>query len=154
MKSVLDRLPRDAHYHYGFATIAKEEFYETGAYYLDLWPVSGLFLVVFSPTTASEITQENPRLAMERPSLISRFMKPIAGGPNLFDLPEREWKQWRTVFNKGFQSERIMSLVPDIVHETETFAKTLRKIAAKGELVQLDPIVLRFVIDVIGKTIL
>lgn len=34
LKSVLDRLPSGAHYQYGFATIAREKFHETGAFYM------------------------------------------------------------------------------------------------------------------------
>lgn len=69
-KSVLDRLPKGAHYQYGFATIARECFTETGAFYMDLWPMSGLFLTVVSPKIGVEITQTNPKLTSERPQLL------------------------------------------------------------------------------------
>jgi cytochrome P450 len=152
LKSVLDRLPKDAHYQYGFATIAREVFYDTGAFYMDLWPMSGLFLTVVSPKIGVEITQTNPKLTSERPRLLRRFMKPITGGLTIFDLDEKEWKPWRAVFNKGFQSDRMYSLVPSMVQETQVFAGTLRGLAKKGIICSLDPIILRFMIDIIGKT--
>ncbi|KAH8698046.1 sterigmatocystin biosynthesis P450 monooxygenase StcS [Phaeosphaeriaceae sp. PMI808] len=154
LKSVLDRLPSDAHYQYGFATIARESFYETGAFYMDLWPMSGLFLTVVSPAIGVEITQTNPKLTSERPYLLRRFLKPITGGLTIFDLPEKDWKPWRAVFNKGFHSERMYSLVPSMVEEVQVFARTLRGLAEKGEVCFLDPITLRFMIDMIGKTAL
>ena len=154
LKTFLDRLPKGAHYQYGFATIAREEFNHTGAFYMDLWPMSGLFLTVVSPKIGVEITQGNPRLTSERPLLLRRFLKPITGGLTIFDLGEKEWKPWRAAFNKGFQTEHIMSLVPNMVEETMVYADTLKDLAAKGEMCQLDPITLRFTIDMIGRTIL
>lgn len=121
---------------------------------MDLWPMSGLFLTVVSPKVGVEITQENPLLTSERPFLLRRFLKPITGGLTIFDLPEKEWKPWRVVFNKGFHGDRIMSLVPGIVEETLVYAATLRDLAKKDEMCYLDLITLRYTIDMIGKTIL
>jgi cytochrome P450 len=154
LKSVLDRLPKNAHYEYAFATIAREEFLANGAFYMDLWPMSGLFFNVVSPQIATQITQGNPPLTNDRPRLLRRFMKPFTGGLTIFDLDEAEWKPWRAVFNKGFHGDRIMSLVPSMVEETIVYAETLKGLAEKGEMCFLDPLTLRFAIDVIGKMIL
>jgi cytochrome P450 len=154
LKSFLDRLPTGAHYQYGFATIAREKFHDTGAFYMDLWPMSGLFLAVVSPKIGTEITQSNPRLTSERPRLLRRFLKPMTGGLTIFDLGEKEWRPWRAVFNKGFQNEYIMSIVPSMVEETMVYAETLCGLAAAGTMCFLDPITLRFAIDMIGRTIL
>jgi len=81
-------------------------------------------------------------------------MKPFTGGLTIFDLDEAEWKPWRAVFNKGFHGDRIMSLVPGMVEETKVYAETLKDLAEKGEMCFLDPLTLRFAIDVIGKMIL
>jgi cytochrome P450 len=153
-KSVLDRLPKDAHYQFGFTTIAREEFASEGAFYMDLWPMSGLFLTIVSPKIATEVTQTNPKLNCDRPKLLRRFLKPITGGPTLFDLDEKDWKPWRAVFNKGFHSERMYGLVPSMLDEIRVFAEKLRDYAAKDELCFLDPITLRFTIDMIGRTVL
>lgn len=81
-------------------------------------------------------------------------MKPIAGGTTIFDLDEPEWKAWRSIFNKGFQGDRIMALVPSMVEETMTYVKTLRGYADRKEICYLDPVTLRFMIDMIGRTVL
>ena len=91
---------------------------------------------------------------MQRPTLLPRFFRPIYGGPCLFDLPENKWKPWRAVFTKAFNAEHILSLVPGMVDETLIYCQTLEKLAAKGNIVHLDPVTLRFTIDVIGKTVL
>jgi len=116
--------------------------------------MSGLYLVVVSPKAATEITQTNLKLALDRPKLLRRFLKPITGGPTLFDLDEKDWKPWRAVFNKGFDSDHMYSLVPNMVEEVKVFAQTLQNIAVKEELCFLDPTTLRFTIDMIGRTVL
>ena len=137
-----------------FGDIARKHFYNEGVFYLDLWPISGLFLTVISPTTAISVTQMNPNLSSERPALLRRFFRPITRGSNLFDLPEKEWKPWRAVFSKGFNTEHILLLVPGIVKETLIYAENLRSLAQRGEMFYLDAITLRFAMDMIGRTIL
>ena len=72
----------------------------------------------------------------------------------MFDVNEAAWKPWRSVFNKGFHSDHISSLVPDITNEILVYVETLCAAAKKNEMVFLEPITLRFMIDVIGKTVL
>ena len=150
---MIDRLPQNAHYQYAFGDIAREHFPKEGVFYFDPWPVSGLFLVVISPTVANQI-HANPEISMERPTLLPRFFKPICGGPNMFDLREKEWKPWRAVFSRGFSADHVLSLVPGMVDETVVYCETLQSHALKKDMFHLDLTTLRFTIDVIGKTIL
>jgi cytochrome P450 len=99
------------------------------------------------------VTQTNPALHSKRPDFLRKFFKPITGGPSLFDLPEKDWKPWRAVFNRGFQTQRIMSLIPGMVEQTMTYIETLRGLAEKGEMCFLEPPTLRFSIDMIGKNL-
>lgn len=122
-------------------------------FYIDLWPVSGLFLINVSPNVAIQI-HANPEISMERPSLLPRFFKPICGGPSMFDLPEKKWKPWRAIFSRAFSADYVLSLVPDMVDETVVYCETLKSLALKDKMIFLDPTTLRFTIDVIGKTIL
>jgi hypothetical protein len=154
LKGYLDRIPKDAHYQYAFGEIGREHFPETGAYYIDLWPMTGITLLIISPKIGTQVTQTNPRLNCNRPKLLSRFFLPITGGPTMFDVNEAAWKPWRAVFNKGFHSNHINALVPGMLEEILVYAETLRTAARKGDIIFLEPITLRFMIDVIGKTIL
>lgn len=149
----MDALPSGAHYHYAFGEIARQHFTKEGLYYIDLWPLSGLFLITISLDVAVQTTQTST-LACKRPTLLPRFFKPIAGGSNLFDLSEKEWKPWRTVFNKGFSTDHVLSLVPNMTKITSIYCDTLRELAQKGDMFYLDPVTLRFTMDMIGKTIL
>ncbi|KAL8781360.1 MAG: hypothetical protein Q9213_006049 [Squamulea squamosa] len=152
-KAMMDPLPKDAHYELAFGDIFRQYFAKDGAFYIDLWPLSGLYLAVISPTAATQAVQTSA-ISCERPRLLERFFKPIAGGPNLFDLVEKEWRPWRTVFNKGFSTDHIYSLVPGMVDNTRIYCETLRKLAERGDMFLLDPTTLRYTMDLIGTTIL
>lgn len=154
LKGYLDRIPKDAHFQYAFGMIATEHFPETGAYYIDLWPMTGITLVIISPKIGTQLTQTNAQLNCNRPKLLQRFLGPITDGPTMFDVNEAAWKPWRTLFNKGFHSDHINSLVPGIIEDVSVYTEILRTAAKKGEMIFLEPITLRFMIDVIGKTIL
>ena len=86
--------------------------------------------------------------------MLKRFFKPIAGGSNLFDMAEREWRPWRAVFSKGFSTEQVTSLVPHVLRETEVYKEKLRDLVRKKEMFYLDLVTLRFMSDVMGRTIL
>jgi cytochrome P450 len=154
IKTYLDRNPKDAHYQYAFGEIGRDHFIEPGAYYIDLWPMTGMTLIIISPEVGTQVTQTNPRLNCERPKLMPRFFAPITGGRTMFDLPEAAWKPWRAIFTKGFHSDHINSLVPGIVQEVQIYADVLGRLAEKGEVFCLEPVTLRFTIDMIGKTVL
>lgn len=150
----MDALPKDAHYQYMFAEIAREHFQSEGMFYIDLWPASGMMIIVSSPLVAAQVAQTNTKICYERAFMLRRFFKPIAGGPNLFDMAEREWRPWRAIFNKGFSTEQVTSLVPHVLRETEIYKQRLRDLARKEEMFYLDLVTLRFTMDVIGQTIL
>ena len=150
----MDALPANAHYQYMFADIAHEHFQNEGMFYVDLWPASGMMIIVTSPTVATQVAQTNQQLCMDRAAMLKRFFKPIAGGPNLFDMPEQEWRPWRQIFNKGFSTEHINGLVPLVVRETEVYKQRLTQLAQDSRMFYLDLVTLRFTIDIIGQTIL
>jgi cytochrome P450 len=154
LKSASEKLPPGAHYQYIFDDIYLENFQKEGIFYLDAWPMSGLFLAVISPNAAITATQPSQKLALNRPKLLPRFFKPITGGPNLFDMREPEWRPWRAAFIKGFNTEHFLSLIPSMVKETLVYRDTLRELARNGKKFDLDTITLRFTMDFMGQTIL
>ena len=154
LKKFSERLPRGAHFQYMFSDIYLEEFQDGGVFYLDMWPLSPLFQAVVSPTAATTVTQTNPRLATRKPDLLPTFFEPLAGGSNLFEMPESEWRKWRNVFSKGFSAEHFLMLVPGIVQQSRIYVDSLRKHALEGDTFSLDQMTVRFTMDLIGKTIL
>lgn len=153
LKKVQESLPPKAHYQYAFADIWREHFSNEGCFYVDAWPVTGLILINFSPGIAPHVLQAGT-ISLNRPSILPRFFKPIAGGRNLFDLGEKEWRPWRAIFTKGFNTEHISSLIPGMVKETLAYCKILEARAEQGAVFSLDSTTLRFTMDLIGKTVL
>ena len=137
-----------------FADIAREHFQAEGLFYIDLWPASGMMMIVTSPHVAAQAAQTNTKLCFDRASMLKRFFKPIAGGSNLFDMAEREWRPWRGMFNKGFSTEQVTSLVPHVLRETVVYKERLRGLARTKGMFHLDMVTLRFMMDVMGQTIL
>ena len=137
-----------------FADIAHEHFQSEGLFYVDLWPASGMMMIATSPNIAAQVAQTNPGICHDRAFMLTRFFKPIAGGPNLFDMAEKEWRPWRAIFNKGFSTEQVTNLIPHVLKETKVYKEKLRDLAKEKEMFYLDLVTLRFTIDIIGQTIL
>ncbi|TGO36222.1 hypothetical protein BHYA_0132g00310 [Botrytis hyacinthi] len=154
LKKMSRRLSKDAHYQYMFGEIYRDHFESTGVYYMDLWPITGLFMCIHSPTTAISVTQTSTLIAARKFDLLPRFFKPIVGGPCLFDMPEESWRLWRAVFNKAFNNEHFQKLVPGMVKQIEVYKDILREHAKNGDMFYLDTTTLRFTMDLIGKTIM
>ena len=115
-----------------FTEILRGSFSKEGCCYLDLCPFSDPFLMIMSPTLATQATQTATEIACERPPRLDRFFKPLAGGPNLFDLPEKRWKSWRLVFTKGFGADNLASFVPGMIEETlQQHRQTLEEVRPK-----------------------
>ena len=75
-------------------------------------------------------------MSMQRSSLFSRFFKLICGGPNMFDLAEKEREPWRAIFSKAFSADHGLSLVPGMVDETTVYC--LRVLTLKKTMFYLD----------------
>ena len=151
---VKKRVPADLNRFWYIGDIMQDGFAERGAFYLDVWPFSKPMLIVTSPELAQQATVTNPGMATRRPAELAAWFKPFAGGPNLFDLPEQEWKPWRQLFSQGFGPTQNLSLVPSMVEKTVVFRDRLRKYAQTGELFQLEPALLEYTDDLMGRVVL
>jgi cytochrome P450 len=147
-------LPRDVHKTFLFGEVCRRYFPQQGACYIDLWPFASPFLLVTSPALAAQATQTNMALALERPRELRRWLRPLAGGVSLFDMSADEWRPWRAVFNKGFASAHVLSLVPGMVDECLVYRQKLRQHARDKAMFFLDPLTLRLTMDFIGRTVL
>ena len=150
LKKRIDALPKNAHYQYMFADTVQERFQSKGLFCVDLWPASGMMIIVTSAQVAAQVAQTNTKICYDRAFMLTRFFKPIAGGPNLFYMAEKDWRPWRNIFNKGFSTEQVTNLVPHVLRETEVYKEKLRELTRNQELFYLDLVALRFTMDVIG----
>ncbi len=145
-------LPKDAHKVYMFGNISRK-FKDRGAYYLDLWPVSRPFLIVVNPELATQACQSTS-IAYDKPVELREWFQPLAGGPSVFDSPKESWKPQRALFNPAFGAAHLLRMVPLMMDDILIYCDILRGHARSNEIVLLDTITLRFVMDLMGKVIL
>lgn len=108
-------------------------------------------LAVIDPVAAAQVTIE-PSL-QKHPST-QDYVYPILGSKNLATLEGKEWKMWRGIFNPGFSTGHLMSLVGGMVSDTVLFTKILADYAAKDTLFELEDAATRLTVDIIGDVVL
>ena len=150
LQGIFKHVPADLTKMAYFGEIMERDFADKGVYYIDLWPCSAPFLIATDLTLATQATQTNAKMACQRPPGLIPWFKPLAGEPGLFDLPEKKWKPWRSLFSQGFGAAQILSLFPFMVEETFVFRGKLRREALKGELFKLNPMCHRYIVDIMG----
>ena len=148
--SIIKLYPRDALKVYLFGEINRR-YSKAGACYLDLWPFAEPFLVITSPYLANQVAS-NTAIALEKPDALRKWFWSITGGISIFDAPAKDWKPLRSLFSRGFSANHMMTLVPAMVEETEVYCDILREKAKKGDIFFMDPVNLRLMLDVIGRT--
>jgi cytochrome P450 len=73
------------------------------------------------------------------------FLIHLAGHGDMVSSDGPHWKKWRSVFNPGFASSHLMTLVPGIVDYVTIFANKLTDLSNKHEPFRLEEITTRSV---------
>ena len=108
-------------------------------------------LVLASPDTLYQVTQEH---SLPKFPTLQKFLKPLTDGLDIVTMEGQVWKKWRKVFNPGFSAAHLMTLVPLIVKETETFAAILQGHERRGDMVRMKDLTDNLTMDVIGRVVL
>lgn len=82
------------------------------------------------------------------------FMIHLAGKDDMVSADGEVWRRWRQMFNPGFATQHLMSLVPGIVSDAEVFVSKLTEHAETQDVFKLEEATTRLTIDVIGKVAL
>lgn len=109
---VVSKLPADASTGYIPAHVRRATPGLGPVFYLDNWPFSAPILVIASPTSAYQITQEH---SLPKFPALRHFLRPLTGEYDLVTMEGELWKTWRSIYNPGFSSSHLMTLVPDIM---------------------------------------
>lgn len=148
---IMSGLPKDAHLQY-LPDQIRRAMPELGPnYYIDTWPFGPVMLVVSSPSTMSQITQEHS--LPKHPGLRS-FLLPLTDGLDIVTMEGQQWKHWRSIYNPGFSANNIMALVPDIVHQAAIFCQILQEHADRGDVFAMKDHTDNLAVDVMGKVVL
>ncbi|KAL8828580.1 MAG: hypothetical protein Q9170_006540 [Blastenia crenularia] len=118
---------------------------------IDVWPVAAPMLVVLDPIAAAQVTIKN---SLPKHRNTQDYVYPLLGNKNMVTLEGKEWKMWRGIFNPGFSSGHLMSLVAGMVSDTVLFTEILEDYAVKGAIFQLEEAATRLTVDIIGNVVL
>ena len=65
-----------------------------------------------------------------------------------------EHKTWRAIFNPGFSSAHLMTLVGGIVDDSMVFTEILGRHAKKQDIFPLEEATTKLTVDIIGRVVL
>lgn len=148
---IVSGLPKDAHPNY-LPDMIRREMPDLGpVYYLDPWPFGPQMLVVASPSSLYQITQEH---SLPKYHAMKTFLQPITGGGDIVTMEGQMWKTWRGIFNPGFSASHLMTLTPGIVEETVTFFDILDTHVQNQTLFHMKDMTDNLTMDVIGRVVL
>lgn len=122
-----------------------------GLMYVDTWPFSYPMLAVFHPDMMAQFTQD---VSLPKHEHMHKEFVVFSGLNDLVNQSGQEWKTWRSIFNPGFSAKNLMALVPSFLEEIQVFRDWLATVAEAGEVVQLEPKVMRGTTDIIGRATL
>lgn len=148
MGGIMSKLPKDVHGHVLPHQI-KLELPDLGpVFYIDPWPFGPPMLAVTAPDQAYQITQAH---SLPKYHALRDYMRPVTGGNDMITMEGMEWRRWRNIFNPGFKSSHVMTLIPEMMKEISTFCQVLRGLATTHEIFSMDQIATRLSLDIIGR---
>ncbi|KAH6646101.1 cytochrome P450 [Truncatella angustata] len=151
--AIKKKMPRDASGQSMPLLLAQEypEALKAGCIYMDVWPISAPMLAVFHPDMMAQFTQEDSQL--KHPYMHSEFL-PFTGAKDLVCSEGREWKAGRAIFNPGFSTRNLLSLIPNFIEEVLVFRDHLFDFARKGNVINLEHATTNLTVDIIARAVL
>lgn len=143
LKQTIQGMPPNATLHSIMLKLSQQ--FPSGMFYINMWPFSGTWLIVATPSAASQIQSLN----LTKPDILRRPLETITGGPSLISMHGEAWKRWRVLFNPGFNPTYLTGLAPYIADEVSVFCEQLRKKAREREMFLLEPLTLKLTVDTI-----
>ncbi|EME82297.1 uncharacterized protein MYCFIDRAFT_138822, partial [Pseudocercospora fijiensis CIRAD86] len=150
MAEVAMALPRRVHPHV-FPALVRRKHRLASFFYVDVWPMSDPFIAVMDPDICQQFSVEHQPL--KHPSLRT-FLEPLCGKDDMLSIDGAKWKKWRSMFNPGFSTQHLTTLVPGIVDDCLTYCDILSERAKTKQIFRLEEASTRLTIDIIGKVVL
>ena len=148
---IISKLPKDAHPQY-LPDQIRRALPELGpVYYIDTWPFGPVMLVVSTPSTLYQMTQE---YSLPKYHALKSFLQPIAEGLDIVSMEGELWKTWRGIFNPGFSVNHLMSLISSLVEETKWFCENLKTLSEGQKIFRMKNLTDNLTMDIIGRVVL
>ncbi|KAI1735776.1 cytochrome P450 4V3 [Xylaria scruposa] len=97
--------------------------------YLDLWPMGPCFALVYDPVGVSQFTQIK---SLPKFYSIQGYIKPLTGNLDIVSAEGQFWRTWRSVFNPGFRSSNILTLLPEFIEDFVVFSDILKGLCGEN----------------------
>ena len=108
--------------------------------------------MIVDPDVTNQIIVKD---SIPKNSVLKLFMGFLVGSStNLLSGDGHAWAKLRRVFNPGFASGHLNTLIPSIIEECGVFCGVLEKHAQRQDVFRLEEAATLFTIDVIGRAIL
>ena len=150
MGKLISTLPPDIHPHV-LIHYLKEKYNLPDIFYIDTWPFGDQICAITNPEVAYQVTVQH---SLPKHPSIDGAIAPITGHNSLVTINGSEHKRWRGVFNPGFSTSHLMTLVAGIVDDCIVFKDTLAKHAEAQDIFALEEAATRVTVDVIGRVVL
>ncbi|KAF2402988.1 cytochrome P450 [Trichodelitschia bisporula] len=143
-------LPPDVHPHHYWAWLKKR--YNLGPfYYFDAWPMGPPTLIICEPEVADHVTVKHN---LDKHPMVKQYLKQHLGTDNMAAANGIVWKRARTVYNPGFATSHLMTVIASIVDDVVTLSEVLGEAADSSEVIQLETVAMKLSFDVIGRLVL
>ncbi|KAF4820722.1 putative sterigmatocystin biosynthesis P450 monooxygenase stcS [Colletotrichum siamense] len=117
----------------------------------DLRPISRPMLLIRSHYVAEQVSRQSKMWPYSTPkSDTMAYLWPLVGKKSIVLTNGPGWKDMRKHFNPGFAPQHLMSLMPVILENTQTFVAKLDRLAMTGEIFELEPLCTNLTFDIIG----
>jgi cytochrome P450 len=143
-------LPPDVHPHHYWLWL-RQEYNLGGFYYFDVWPLGPTSLIICEAEIADQVTVKH---SLDKHPMVKDYLKQHLGTENMASANGDVWRKARTIYNPGFATGHLMTLISDIVEDVMTFHDVLLELAETGEVFQLESTAMKLSFDVIGRLVL
>ena len=138
--------------HIGLLAEEYPELAKHGLLYMDMWPLAYPMIAVFDPDLLAQFIQDNSLPKFHAQGHVE--FKPFTNAQDLVHLEGQEWKTARAIFNPGFSTRNLMSLIPSFVEETLVFREKLMNAAKNGKTIELEDLTTTLTVDVVSRAVL
>ncbi|TPX13487.1 uncharacterized protein E0L32_006217 [Thyridium curvatum] len=121
-----------------------------GAVYMDTWPMYSPMLAVYHPDMMAQFTQD---ASQEKHWRMLEEFKPFTDNMDLVTSGGQVWKTDRNMFNPGFSTRNLMSLIPHFVEEVVIFRDKLLEKADTNEKISLEEYTTNATVDIICRAV-
>ena len=86
--------------------------------------------------------------------MVKEYLQQHLGSQNMAAANGAMWRKARTIYNPGFATPHLMTVMPNIVEDVLVFHKVLSKLAESQEVFQMESVAMKLSFDVIGRLVM